>query len=159
MLEQLTELKETFYLLGGGLVAKSCLSLATPWTVACQAPLSIRCSRQEYWSGLPFPSPGIFLTQGSNPGLLHYRQTLYQLSYEGEEEKLKFYITSCSFCLCNPACSLQSLDHIGLRKWGLKILGTGAYFTHPCPCLCNRPSPCKPADPLNHACPCIKKNS
>ena len=83
--------------------------------------------------------------------------TLYQLSYEGEEEKLKFYITSCSFCLCNPACSLQSLDHIGLRKWGLKILGTGAYFTHPCPALCNRPSPCKPADPLNHACPCIKK--
>ena len=32
---------------------------------------------------------------------------------ENEEEKLKFYITSCSFCLCNSACSLQSLDHIG----------------------------------------------
>ena len=30
-----------------------------------------------------------------------------------EEEKLKFYITSCSFFLCNPACSLQSLDHVG----------------------------------------------
>ena len=30
-----------------------------------------------------------------------------------EEEKLKFYITSCSFCLFNSACSLQSLDHIG----------------------------------------------
>ena len=29
----------------------------TPWTVACQAPLSMRFSRQEYWSGLPFPSP------------------------------------------------------------------------------------------------------
>ena len=29
----------------------------TPWTVACQAPLHIGCSRQEYWSGLPFPSP------------------------------------------------------------------------------------------------------
>ena len=29
-----------------------------------------------------------------------------------EEEKLKFYITSCSFCLCNSACSLQSLDHV-----------------------------------------------
>ena len=34
------------------------------WTVACQAPLSIEFSRQEYWTGLPFPSPGIFLTQG-----------------------------------------------------------------------------------------------
>ena len=29
-----------------------------PWTVACQAPLSMRFPRQEYWSGLPFPSPG-----------------------------------------------------------------------------------------------------
>ena len=40
------------------LVAKSCLSLVTPWTVACQAPLSLVYSREEYWSGLPFPSPG-----------------------------------------------------------------------------------------------------
>ena len=31
---------------------------ATPWTVACQGPLSMGFSRQEYWSGLPFPSPG-----------------------------------------------------------------------------------------------------
>ena len=31
---------------------------ATPWTVACQAPLSMGFSRQEYWSGLPCPSPG-----------------------------------------------------------------------------------------------------
>ena len=31
---------------------------ATPWNAAHQAPLSMGCSRQEYWSGLPFPSPG-----------------------------------------------------------------------------------------------------
>ena len=31
---------------------------ATPWTVTCQAPLSMGFSRQEYWSGLPLPSPG-----------------------------------------------------------------------------------------------------
>ena len=37
---------------------------ATPWTVAHQAPLSMEFSRQEYWSGLPFPSPGDL----SNPG-------------------------------------------------------------------------------------------
>ena len=37
----------------------SCVRLfATPWTVACQLPLSTGCSRQEYWSGLPFPPPG-----------------------------------------------------------------------------------------------------
>ena len=43
---------------GGGLVAKTCLTLETPWTVAHQAPLSVGFCRQEYWSGLPFPSPG-----------------------------------------------------------------------------------------------------
>ena len=41
---------------GGGLVAKSCSTLAILWTVACQAPLSMGFSRQEYWSGLPCPS-------------------------------------------------------------------------------------------------------
>ena len=39
------------------LVAKSCLTLATPQTVPRQVPLSMGLSRQEYWSGLPFPSP------------------------------------------------------------------------------------------------------
>ena len=59
------------------LVAKSFSTLVTPWTVACQAPLSMGFSRQEYWSGLPFPSPGDL--PESNPGLL-CRQILYQLS-------------------------------------------------------------------------------
>ena len=49
----------------------SCTRLfATPWTVAHQIPVSMESSREEYWSGLPFPSPGIFPTQGLNPCLL-----------------------------------------------------------------------------------------
>ena len=36
---------------------------ATPWTVAYQAPLSMRFSRQRYWSGLPLPSPTEYLQQ------------------------------------------------------------------------------------------------
>ena len=40
------------------LVAKLCPTLATPWTVTHQAPLFMGFSRQEYWSVLPFPSPG-----------------------------------------------------------------------------------------------------
>ena len=43
---------------GGVLVTKSCMTLATPWTVGCQAPLSMGFPRQEYWSGSPFSSPG-----------------------------------------------------------------------------------------------------
>ena len=42
----------------------------TPWTIACQASLSVEFSRQEYWSGLPFPYPGDLLAQESNPGLM-----------------------------------------------------------------------------------------
>ena len=65
---------------------------ATPWTAAYQAPPSMGFSRQEYWSGLPSPSPGdlpntgsswVFRTQGSKLGLPHCRQTPYRLSYQG----------------------------------------------------------------------------
>ena len=38
-----------------------------PWTIASQAPLSMRFSRQEYWSGLPFPSPGDLPNPGIEP--------------------------------------------------------------------------------------------
>ena len=44
----------------------------TPWAVARQAPLSMGFSRQEYWSGLSFPSPGTLL----NPGIEHESPTL-----------------------------------------------------------------------------------
>ena len=40
---------------------------ATPWTVARQAPLSMEFSRQEYWSGLPFPIPGDLPNPGIKP--------------------------------------------------------------------------------------------
>ena len=52
----------------GGLVAESCLTLAAPWRVACRAPLSMGFSRQEYWSGWPFPSPGDLPDPGNKPG-------------------------------------------------------------------------------------------
>ena len=46
----------------------SCVQLfATPWTVAHQAPPSMEFSRQQYWSGLPFPSPGYLPDQGIEP--------------------------------------------------------------------------------------------
>ena len=59
----------------GGLVAKLCLTLLRPHGlyVALQAPLSMGFSRQEYWSGLLFPSPGDLPNPGIEPGLLHCR--------------------------------------------------------------------------------------
>ena len=53
---------------GGGLVAQSCQTLVTPWTVARQAPLSMGFSPQECWSGLPFPSVGDLSHPGVDPG-------------------------------------------------------------------------------------------
>ena len=43
---------------------------ATPWTVALQAPLSVGFSREEYWSGVPFPSPGDLPNPGTEPASL-----------------------------------------------------------------------------------------
>ena len=40
------------------LVTQSCLTLCDPMDLACQGPLSMEFSSREYWSGLPFPSPG-----------------------------------------------------------------------------------------------------
>ena len=67
----------------GGSVAKSCPTPVTPRTVACQTPLSMGFSRQDTGVGCHFLLQGIFPTQESNPGLLHCRQILYRLSYEG----------------------------------------------------------------------------
>ena len=55
---------------GGGVLAKSCPTLVTPWTVASQAPLFMGFSRQEYWSGLPFLSPAALPHPGIKPLLL-----------------------------------------------------------------------------------------
>ena len=60
--------------------------LVTPRTVAHQAPLSIAFSRQEYWSGLPFPSPGDLPDPEIDPRtlcLLRCRRVLYLLSHQG----------------------------------------------------------------------------
>ena len=108
------------------------------WTVAHHSSLSTGFSRQEYWSGLPFPPPGdlsnpgielgspafqvdslsdepqekpkntgvgrlfflqgTFTTQESHQGLLHCREILYQLSYQGslpENPKFKVYRLIC----------------------------------------------------------------
>ena len=56
---------------------------ATPWTVACQAPLSMRFSSKNTGVDCHFLLQGIFPTQGSNLGPLHCRQTLYPLSHQG----------------------------------------------------------------------------
>ena len=61
---------------------------ATPWTVAYQAPPFMGFSRQKYWNGLLFPSPGDL----PNPGLPHCRQRLYHLSHQWSPREVLIWI-------------------------------------------------------------------
>ena len=62
-----------------------------PWTVAHQDPLSMEFSRQEYWSGLPFPTPGDLPDPGTEPtslGLLHWQADSLPLGHVGSPVNL-----------------------------------------------------------------------
>ena len=69
--------------MGGGLVAKLCLTLVAPSTIAHQAPLSMGFPRQEYWSGLPFPSPEDLPDPGIEPGFPTLQADSLLLSHQG----------------------------------------------------------------------------
>ena len=82
----------------------------TLWTVDYQAPQSMGFSRQEYWSGLPFPPQGIFLTRGSNSCLLcllHWQEGSLPLAPTWKPVCRCVYMCCCivaKLCptLCNP---------------------------------------------------------
>ena len=95
---------------GTRLVAKSCLTLVIPWTVACQGPLSMGFSRQEYWTGLLFPSSGNLPHLGIKPGSpalqadslptkLWIKDFFLMLHWLSREPSSHFYNFSFSFTL------------------------------------------------------------
>ena len=67
----------------------SCVRLfAIPWTEACQPPLLMEFSRQKYWSGLPFPSPGDLPDSGikpKSPASLALQADSLMLSHQGSQ--------------------------------------------------------------------------
>ena len=71
--------------LGYCLVTHSCLTFVTSWTVACQTPLSMGFSRQEHWSGLPFPAPRNLPNPGIEPASPG-RWILYHLNHQGSPQ-------------------------------------------------------------------------
>ena len=76
------------------LVAVMSDSFATPWTMAHQAPLSMGFPRQEYWSGLPFPSSGDLPNAG-----IELLSLALQLNYFTSEASGKFL--NILYCYCN----------------------------------------------------------
>ena len=96
------------------LISQSYPTLANPWTIAHQAPLSLGFSRQEYWRWVPFLSPGDLPTQRSNSSLLHCRWILYQ---EGWRAGVKpQFIGVIPGCLCRSGGGVVGGD---LRASGL----------------------------------------
>ena len=105
-----------------GLVTKLCLTLATPWTVALQAPLSMGFPQQEYWSELAFPrdlpNPGIEPTSSAlaggyfttvppgKPALVYESRTKQSLSPSSQDScKSQQTLTWCSASPCARHCS------------------------------------------------------
>ena len=109
------------------LVAKSCPTLVTPWAVAHQAFLTMKFSSQEFWSGLPFPSPGHLPSPGIEPMSAALAGGFFTTEPPGKTPffilplKVPNYLTvGMAFCLCitlifaRLGISAQTLDYLGL---------------------------------------------
>ena len=95
----------------GGLVTKSCPTLVTPWTRTCQGALSTGFSRQEYWSGLPFPSPGDLPQPGTELGSPALQADSLLTELQG-----KIYRVSLFQILFQPVCVCQVKLNKSTRK-------------------------------------------
>ena len=97
---------------------------ASPWTVAHQAPLSMQFSRQEYWSGLPFPSQG----EHPDPGI-ECRSPVLQadsLSLSHQESLFNHYF----HCNCPMSRAIQTVKTI-LKEWRNRfnlLMGEATHF-------------------------------
>ena len=81
----------------------SCVQLfATPWTVACKDPLSMGFSRQEYWSGCPFSSPGDLPNPGIEPRSPALQVDSFQLIHKGSSRMLEWVAYPFSRDLPHP---------------------------------------------------------
>ena len=73
----------------------SCVRLfATPWTIAYQAPPSMEFSRQEYWSGWPYPSPGDLPDPGIEPGSPALEANILQSEPPGKSRGMEGVVNS-----------------------------------------------------------------
>ena len=98
----------------------SCVILfMTPWTVACQVPLSMGFPRQQYWSGLPFPSPGALSEPRMEPTSSWLADSL-PLSHQGSP--MNWFLKSLQTLLHFPSFSLQWLHPFCAWKTPIALL-------------------------------------
>ena len=98
---------------------QSCLTLCNPWTAACQAPLSMGFSGQEYWSWLPFPSPGGL----PNPGIKFVSLALAGGFFiiESPGKPIPQGCWPVTFFSCGILFWFLRLDNAGLIKWLVSV--------------------------------------
>ena len=106
------------------LVTQCVWLFVTPWTVACQAPLSMGLSRQEYWSGLPFLSPGHLPDTGIKPGTPWLRVVSLPSEPPGKPHPIT--------CFKNPSWGLSALNQ---KNKHLQVLVTSPGSTRYIPFL------------------------
>ena len=101
------------------LVTELCPTLCNPMEHSSQTPLSLEFSRQKYWSGLPFPSPGrcSISTQGSDPCHLHWQAGSLPMSHQGSPQ-----ISLCCVVLSCSAVS-DSCDPMDYNSPGFSVHG------------------------------------
>ena len=91
----------------------SCVRLfATPWTVAYQAPQSMGFSRQEYWCGLPFPSPGDLPDPGIKPGFPALYADTLPSELPGTSQKAISITTTNGFPCANTSFPLSPTNSL-----------------------------------------------
>ena len=107
----------------------------TWWTVTCQASLSMGFSRQEYWSGLPFPPPGYLPDSGIKPSflcLLHWQVGSSPLAPSG-----KPYIYNYVYMDRGAWRAIQSMGSQKIRHdWGTATFLSLRYIHIICVCVC-----------------------
>ena len=100
----------------------SCFShvqpIVTPWTIACQAPLSMGFSKQEYQSGLPCPPPGDLPNLGMEPTSPALQADSFLLSYQGSP---KIDISSVQLSSVTQSCLILSTPRTAAHQASLSI--------------------------------------
>ena len=134
---------------------------ATPWTVAYQAPQSMEFSRQEYWSGLPFPSPRDLHNPGIEPGSPALQADTLPSEPPGYGYHQTHQIVNIKYVLCF-VCQLYpdtaSLKNISKRESEWENMISSIYassflkITFLCDSGCHHFSPCSRLQPNQSFC-------
>ena len=117
-----------------------CHVFETLWTVVCQAPPSMGFSRQEYWNGFPFPSPGDLPVPGiepKSPALVADSSLFEPLSMWATNETWTFPIRDVNYSVCNKTYISVQFSSVGQS----------------CPTLCDPMKHSTPGYPVHHQLP------